>query len=118
MENPLDPLVADMVNALDDDLREEFEERAGIMTFSGLLPRAHAECLALLDLISRHPAALSGLSVMEIAFEGKTRWLLTNNLARAREYIGRIGATELGQHDPVDALNGPIRGMALLRPVG
>ncbi len=117
METPLDPLVADMVNGLDDDLREEFEERAGIVEFDAGKNRAHAECLALLDLLSRHPAALSGLSVMEIAFEAKTRWLLTNNLARARNYMGRIGATELGLHDPVDALNGPIRGMALLRPV-
>ncbi len=54
---------------------------------------------------------------MEIAFEGKTRWLLTNNLEQAHTYLSRIGAKDLGLHDPVTALNGPINGLALLRPV-
>ena len=118
MPTPVDPLVAELVALLDGHLHEEFEERAGIVEFDGGKPRAHAECLALLNVIKNHPAALSRLAVMEIAFEGKTRWLLTSNLAQARTYLGRIGAKELGCRDPVDALNGPIKGLALLRPVG
>ena len=118
MENPLDPLVADMVNVLDDDLRDEWIERASIIEYDGKLPRAHAEALALLNVLHNHPAFLSGLAVMKIVFEGKTRWLLTNNLDQARTYLSRIGAKELGLHDPVTALNGPIHGLALLRPVG
>lgn len=55
---PIDTLVADMVNLLNDNLREEFEERAGIMEYSGNLSRAHAECLALLNILQRHPTAL------------------------------------------------------------
>ena len=51
MESPLDALVADMVNELDADRREEFEERAGIMEFDGKMPRAHAECLAFLNVL-------------------------------------------------------------------
>lgn len=47
-----------MVNLLNDNLREEFEERAGIMEYSGNLSRAHAECLALLDILQRHPTVL------------------------------------------------------------
>ena len=58
-ETPMDQLVADMVNGLDADLREEFEERAGIIEFDGQLPRAHAECLALLNVLYRHPNVLS-----------------------------------------------------------
>lgn len=58
MEIPLDPLVADMVKLLDAGQREEFEERAGIIEYEGQLPRAHAECLALLDVLRRHPAVL------------------------------------------------------------
>ena len=54
--SPTDPLVAELVERLDDALREEFEERAAIMQFDGQLPRSHAECLALLDLLRRHPA--------------------------------------------------------------
>ena len=56
---PLDPLVADMVNLLNASQREEFEERAGIIEFDAKLPRAHAECLALLDVLRRHPAVLN-----------------------------------------------------------
>ncbi len=59
METPLDPLVADMVNGLDDDLREEFEERSAIIEYDGKLPRAHAEALALLNVLRNHPEALT-----------------------------------------------------------
>jgi hypothetical protein len=40
MATPVDPLVAEMVELLDADQREEFEERAGIIEFDGqLVPR-------------------------------------------------------------------------------
>ena len=58
---PLDVLVADMVTLLDDSQREEFEERAGIIEFEGELPRAHAECLALLIVLRRHPTVLTSI---------------------------------------------------------
>ena len=54
---PKDKLVADIVSKFDDGLRELFEERAGIMEFDGQLDRAHAECLALIDVMRRHPEA-------------------------------------------------------------
>ena len=57
--NPIDALVADIVSQLDDDLREDFEERAGIIEYDGQLQRAHAECLALLDVLRRHPDILT-----------------------------------------------------------
>ena len=56
---PKDAIVADIVSQLDPDLREEFEERAAIMEFDGKVPRAHAECLALIDVLLRHPDVLS-----------------------------------------------------------
>ncbi len=62
---PIDALVADMVSRFDEDLREDFEERAGIIEFEANLPRAHAECLALIDLLRRHPEVLIN------AIEGK-----------------------------------------------
>ena len=61
MQTPIDPLVARMVALLDDNLREDFEERAAIVEFEAGLPRAHAECLALLDVLRRHPDALIGI---------------------------------------------------------
>lgn len=58
MKEPIHPLVAEMVNKLSPALREEFEERAAIMEFEGAMLRDHAECLALLDVLYRHPEAL------------------------------------------------------------
>lgn len=55
---PVDELVADMLNFLDAGQREDFEERAGIIEFDGQLSRGHAECLALLDVLRRHPEVL------------------------------------------------------------
>lgn len=48
MQQPIDPLVATLVDRLNDNLREAFEEQAGILEFDAQLARAHAECLALL----------------------------------------------------------------------
>lgn len=58
METPLDHIVAELVNQLSIEQREEFEERAGIIEFDAGKPRAHAECLALLDVLRRHPTVL------------------------------------------------------------
>ena len=55
---PVDVLVADMLNFLNAGQREDFEERAGIIEFDGRLSRGHAECLALLDVLRRHPEVL------------------------------------------------------------
>ena len=62
---PTDAIVADIVSKLDDDLREDFEERAGIIEFDGNLSRGHAECLALLDVLRRHPEVLTKAAASE-----------------------------------------------------
>ena len=64
------PIVADLVARLDDNLREAFEERAGIMEFDGGLAREHGECLALLDLYLKHPLAVLGLCVVRVEAGG------------------------------------------------
>lgn len=61
MPVPDDALVAVLVSKLDDDLREDWEERASIMQFDALLPKGYAECLAMLDLLCRHPEVLKRL---------------------------------------------------------
>lgn len=58
MQTPIHPLVAELVSKLDTGLREEFEERAAIFEFEAAMLRDHAECLALLDVLKRHPDAL------------------------------------------------------------
>lgn len=60
----MDALVAEMVTALDDNQREDFEERAAIIEFEANLPRGHAECLALLDILRRNPAVLAKLKTI------------------------------------------------------
>ena len=55
---PTDAIVADIVSKFDDDLLEAFEERSAIIEFEARVPRAHAECLALIDLLRRHPEVL------------------------------------------------------------
>lgn len=59
MDTPMNTLVTTIVGLLDEELREEFEERAGIIEFDAKVPRAHAECLALLDVLRRHQAVLT-----------------------------------------------------------
>ena len=43
---PLDSTLAQVVDGLDDDAREFYEERAGILEYDGGHPRLKAECLA------------------------------------------------------------------------
>jgi hypothetical protein len=70
MPTPLDPLVAEVVSQLDANLREDFEERAGIIEFDANLPRAHAECLALLNVLLRHPECLLALTKQKVNKDG------------------------------------------------
>ena len=51
-------VVTEIVRLLDDGQREEFEERAGFAEFEAGYPRDHAEALALIDVLRRHPAVL------------------------------------------------------------
>ena len=58
MNRPMDLIVEEIVSLLDANLREEFDERAAIIEFDAHLRRAHAECLALLYVLRRHPEVL------------------------------------------------------------
>jgi hypothetical protein len=58
--------IADLVGLLDENLREAFEERAGIIEFDANTPRDLAECLALLDVLRRHPGALLGVTALQV----------------------------------------------------
>jgi hypothetical protein len=80
----MDPLVSDLLDLLDRDLREDFEERAAIAEFEAEYPREHAECLAMLDVVSRHPSVLDGVTVVEVAADGGRKWLVTTDWSGAR----------------------------------
>ena len=116
--SPTDPLVAELVERLDASQREAWEERAGIMQFDGGLPRGHAECLALLDLLCRHPAMLSGISVLQIELDGGTEWLLTTDLQYARRYVADVGGHEIAERHLPDVLLTQYGGVAVLTTLG
>lgn len=116
--SPTDPLVAELVALLDASQREAWEERAAIMQFDGQLPRGHAECLALLDLLRRHPSALSGVSVLEIELDGGTEWLLTTDLPYARRYVADVGGHEIAVRHLTDVLLTQYGRVAVLTTLG
>ena len=62
-------IVNDLVNRLDEPLRDLYEERAGIMQFDAGLSREHAECLALLNLYRDHPMEILGILVLHLTAE-------------------------------------------------
>ena len=117
MQQPIDPLVAEIVELLDADLREAFEERAAIIEFDAGLPRAHAECLALLIVLQRHPEAIVGLTVLEMHADGETYWLLTTDPTVARRYVAERGGVEQSLAVLVEVLRTEHRGLACLTPV-
>jgi hypothetical protein len=122
MENPYvtptDPLVAELVDRLDASQREDFEERAGIMEVDGQLSRAHAECRALLDVLHRHPEALTGITVLQIELDGGSESLLTTDLDYARRYLVDVGGNEIAVRNLADVLLTQYGGIAVLNTLG
>lgn len=115
---PHDALVTDMVNQLDAGLREEFEERAGIIEFDAKQPRAHAECLALIDVLRRNPAAITGVTVLQVKIDGATQWLLTTDLAYARQHLAEIGGVEIAVPDLANVIEEQYDRIAMLSTLG
>ncbi len=115
---PLHPIVADLLCRLDECQREAYEERAGILTFEAGMDRGHAECLALLDLLRRHPSVLSGVTVLEIELDGGSEWLLTTDLPYARRYVADVGGHEITVRHLPDVLLTQYGGIALLNTLG
>ena len=63
---PRDEIVADLVELLDDNLQEMFQERAALRTEAGGSSVELAEALALADVVNRYPDALSGVIALTI----------------------------------------------------
>lgn len=118
MPLPIDSLVADLVAKLDDNLREDFEERAGIMEYEAKLPRAHAECLALLDVLHRHPNTLCEVTVLEVELDGETQWLLTTDLDYARQRLADMGGVVVGVLNPAEVVEEQYDGLSMLSTFG
>ena len=114
MDTPINALVADMVEMFDARLREDFEERAAIMEYDAELPRAHAECLALLDVLRRHSSVLCGVTLIRVVMNGSDLWLLTTDIDHTRQHVADIGGTEIVICDLKDAIDQQFSGCAVL----
>lgn len=113
----MDHIVSDVLNLLDTNVLDAFEERAGIMEFNAKVPRGHAECLALLDTLRRHPNALTGLSLLQVGGRGSTRWVLTTDPAQARQKLSAAGMVEITTADIAQVIKRAFGGAALLSPL-
>jgi hypothetical protein len=89
MKIPIDPTVSQMVELLDDNLREMFEERAAVREHDGGFARAHAEALAVLDVLDRYPEALSSLTVFQVEVGGKPHSYITTADELAQEHVAK-----------------------------
>ena len=115
---PIDAIVAELVQRLDTPQQEDFEERAGILEFEALQPRNHAESLALLDVLRRHPDVLTGVTVLQIEQDGEIQWLITTDMAFARRYLADVGAKKLGALALAEVIHLQYGGCALLTMLG
>src|SRR5687767_10056521 len=100
MPIPISELVARMVEELDANQREQFEERAAIMEYDALYSRQHAECLALLDLYC-HPEAIPVVTVIEVDMSGSKQWIATTDPDTARQHVADIGGIEISVRNVV-----------------
>jgi len=124
MPIPNDSLVAVLVSKLDSDLLEAWEERASIMQFDALLPKGHAECLAMLDLLCRHPEILQSAAsgpadvvVFQATVDQGSMWLLSADSNAGKQYLVDVGATAISECDLADVLNEQYGGLAMLATV-
>jgi hypothetical protein len=117
-DSPHHPIVADLLAGLDDAQREQFEERAGILEFDAGNDRQLAEALAILDMLRQNPLALSGITALQIELDGGTEWLLTTNLAFARQYLRDIQAKEIAVVNLADVVEQQYGGLATLTTLG
>jgi hypothetical protein len=95
MPTPIDPLVAEMVEQLNLDLQADFQERAAIIEYDAKVQRAHAEALALLNILDRHRDALSGVVCLCVEVDGVAHFYVADCLERAREHAAVKRANEI-----------------------
>lgn len=114
MKRPIDHLLSELVRQLDVACREDFEERAAIMQFDGLRTRGDAECLALLDVLQRYPAAFAGMTALQVDLAGTTRWLATTDVDGTRTHLNGVGRRVVAVRDLRAVVEEKYSGMAWL----
>jgi hypothetical protein len=113
---PLNPIVESLVCRLDDNLREAFEERAGILEFEAGTPRELAEPLALLDVVRMNPLAFAGVVCLRATVAGAPVFAIAPDEACAMVALAALGGTGAAAVDlavAVASLGGAARLTAL-----
>jgi hypothetical protein len=106
MNRPL-TIMEELLSRLDSCLFELYDERAGIIQFDGGFSRDHAECLALLNVILRHPLALSRVRLLRLEEDGETSYLLTTKTPEVLTSCTKID-------DPANVIDTMFGGVARL----
>ncbi len=114
----LRPFVGDVLDRLDASQMEAWSERSALVEFDAGVPRPLAEALALIELLRRRPAILGQVQVLAFERDGGTQWLLTDDLAHARQAVSDIGGVEVGCHPLTDVVRKQFGGIALLGTLG
>ena len=115
---PIDQIVADLLSRLNENLREEFEERAAILEFDANFPRRLAECLGLLDVLRRNLSGLTGVTALQIELDGHTEWLAVTDAEFVRQHLADIHARVIGECDLRIAIEEQYAGYACLTNLG
>lgn len=110
----INPLVDELVRSLSPSLREDFEERAGIMEFDGRKSRECAEALALLDVLKRHPGSLMKIHLFSMSRDGITRYLLCSRGGMTEERLVSLGYDDVTELQLEETLMDQFNGLAML----
>lgn len=115
---PIDAGVARLVRQLDDNRREAFEERAGILEFDAGIPREDAERRALIEVLARYGfPGTTPVRLQRAELRGTSRWLLTGSPAAARRILAERVAGDIVEFDLADVLTREFGQVALLVPL-
>jgi hypothetical protein len=107
-------IVSQLLDRLSADLRDLFEERAGITEFlGGISPREEAESFAMLDVLQSHPWAITGLTVIQIDINNDMHWILASD-ADGERLLARFGRCATYLDDPAEVIQQRFQGAALL----
>jgi hypothetical protein len=109
----MNEIVFELVQRLEPDMREFYEERAAIVEVDGGLPREEAESFALLDVLRVHPWALTGVAVVQFELGGESCWLLTTADGRW-DRLTRPGSRAEYVENPAAIVQERFQGAALL----
>jgi hypothetical protein len=109
-------LIADLLDRLDTERRYEFEERAGTIEFDSKVPRDEAEAYALIDLLRSHPAALVGITALQVDHDDDTEFVLTADLDAVDRHFGRESLAHIV--DLAEVVRTHFGGLAVIHQLG